>query len=213
MKNLIYIILALAIYIVLSILPVCHIVIAPIGLLCTFLHEFGHAIAAVLTGGHVSTMQVNLDGSGVTTTSGGYFPLIVMGGYIGSAVFGNILLRLSMSKFSTIALIILAIAMLVPCLIWFDNLTTTISLALFSFALFGLSQIPKASSPVLVFLGIASIIYIIQDFNVGPTSDLQQYENTVGLMSAHLWMYIWLLLVLIITGFNIISLIRKSKQI
>jgi len=55
----------------------------PITLLVTFLHEFGHGIGAVITGGWVEEIQINKDGSGWTRSAGGsravtiYFSMLV----------------------------------------------------------------------------------------------------------------------------------------
>ena len=43
----------------------------PVTLLVTFLHEFGHAVGAIITGGEVMHLRVNPNGSGMTTTRGG----------------------------------------------------------------------------------------------------------------------------------------------
>ena len=43
-----------------------------------------------------------------------------------------------------------------------------------------------------MFLGLASIIYIVQDFNVGPSSDLKAYAELFIFIPAVAWMYIWL---------------------
>jgi hypothetical protein len=69
----------------------------PITLLVTFLHEFGHALGALITGGEVMSIQINPDGSGVTMTRGGSRAVILMGGYIGSAILGNLLFYLGTS--------------------------------------------------------------------------------------------------------------------
>ncbi len=58
----------------------------PVTMLVTFLHEFGHAMGAILTGGRVEGLQVNSDGSGYTTTLGGS-PGIVLIGAIWAAQF------------------------------------------------------------------------------------------------------------------------------
>ena len=65
-----------------------HLVLYPVTLLVTFLHEFGHALGALLTGGTVEGMQINPDGSGYTITRGGNQGVVLMGGYLGSAVLG-----------------------------------------------------------------------------------------------------------------------------
>lgn len=70
----------------------------PINLFVTSLHEMGHGLFAILTGGSVSSITVNSDGSGVAYTSGGIQSLILMGGYLGSALLGNILLYIALKK-------------------------------------------------------------------------------------------------------------------
>ncbi|MBP6828065.1 MAG: M50 family metallopeptidase, partial [Saprospiraceae bacterium] len=68
-----------------------NLVLYPVTLLVTFLHELGHALGALLTGGAVEGMQINADGSGYTVTRGGSPGIVLMGGYLGSAVLGNVL--------------------------------------------------------------------------------------------------------------------------
>jgi len=81
----------------------------------------------------------------------------------------------------------------------------------FSVVFFILSK-TNFSSYVMSFLGAASIIYIIQDFNVGPTSDLKSYEQAVGLFSANAWMYIWLMIVISLTLFNMYHILKSSND-
>jgi hypothetical protein len=60
--------------------------------LVTSLHELGHALATIVTGGHVLSLQVNLDGSGLCRNSGGIRLFVICGGYLGSTLFGNLML-------------------------------------------------------------------------------------------------------------------------
>lgn len=211
MRRIFYILIAIAIYLVLSYLPGVNILTKPVGILCTFLHEFGHAFFAIISGGSVHSLAVNVDESGVTTTSGGSPGLITMGGYVGSAVFGNLMIRFSTEKMSGNILKILCILMLITAMFLYSNLITTGMLVVFALALYFLSG--KRISPfILSFLGVASVVYIIQDFNVGPTSDLQAYEQEVGLFPAAVWMYIWLAIVLVMTGWNMINLFKVKKN-
>lgn len=213
MKRLLFIVLAIGIYLLLLSTKGFNIISKPIELLCTFLHEFGHAFFALISGGSVHSLCVNMDGSGVTTTSGGSLGLITMGGYVGSAVFGNIMLRLSKEHTASLSLKALATIMFISSFFWFDNFITTGVLLIFSLSLLAVSHWGKKeiSSFILSFLGVACIVYIVQDFNVGPTSDLQAYEREVGIFPAGVWMYIWLILVIVITSFNVFSLIRIKK--
>jgi hypothetical protein len=63
----------------------------PFRILVTFVHEAGHGLTAVLTGGTFYTFQLYGDGSGVAYTSGGSTFLIPQMGYLGAALFGAIL--------------------------------------------------------------------------------------------------------------------------
>lgn len=54
----------------------------------THVHEFGHALAAVLTGGSVSHILVFADGSGVAHIGGGFGLAVASAGYVGSTLAG-----------------------------------------------------------------------------------------------------------------------------
>jgi len=60
----------------------------PFRLFVTYVHEAGHALAAILTGGKVIQFTVSADGSGLATTAGGSRLIILPAGYIGAALFG-----------------------------------------------------------------------------------------------------------------------------
>ena len=64
---------------------------APVDLYLIAWHECMHALAAWLTGGAVHSMEVRT-GDGVTWTSGGWFPVISMAGYVGTSLWGAALL-------------------------------------------------------------------------------------------------------------------------
>jgi len=63
-------------------------VLYPLRLFVTFIHEAGHGIAALLTGGQIGQLQVFANGSGIATTAGGARWLILPAGYVGAAAFG-----------------------------------------------------------------------------------------------------------------------------
>lgn len=60
---------------------------APVDLYLIAWHESMHAAGAWLTGGSVHSIEVRAR-DGLTTTSGGFFPLISMAGYIGTSLWG-----------------------------------------------------------------------------------------------------------------------------
>jgi hypothetical protein len=88
---------AATISIVLWFIPYAEVLTYPFRIFVTFIHEGGHAIAALLTGNSVASLSVAPNASGETyTTYGGLFSqvLISSGGYIGAMSFGALLLLL-----------------------------------------------------------------------------------------------------------------------
>ncbi len=185
----------------------------PIRMLVTFLHEFGHAFGALITGGRVANLEIRPDGSGVCWTAGGNRAIILMGGYIGSAIFGNLLFYIGSRANNTVAkttTYLLAAVMVFVGLVWFTSLFTTGMLLLFAAALFLIASKTNFDSDILLFFGLASILYIIQDFNVGPTSDLAQYAKIFVVVPAFVWMYLWLGVALLLFFYNIRLIFRSS---
>ena len=89
--------LAAAISIALWFIPFAEILSYPFRIFVTFIHEGGHAIAALLTGNSVQSLSVAMNGSGETyTTQGGWFSqmFVSSAGYIGAMTFGALLLVL-----------------------------------------------------------------------------------------------------------------------
>jgi hypothetical protein len=60
------------------------------------IHEFCHAFAAIITGGNVYQIMLYQQG-GHALTSGGFFPLIAIFGYIGTTLIGAILIYFSIN--------------------------------------------------------------------------------------------------------------------
>ncbi|MEO6039377.1 MAG: M50 family metallopeptidase [Saprospiraceae bacterium] len=190
-----------------------QLVLYPVTLLVTFLHEFGHALGAIITGGEVVSLQVSPDGSGYTTTRGGSSGLILMGGYVGSAVLGNLLFRIGVKykRFTQTTLLLLAGIMALVGVVWFESIISTAILFGFALVLYAIVRKTNWEQDVLMFLGLATVLYILQDFRVGPGGDLQQYERVVGLFPSQVWMYIWLVLVLLITLVNLRALFFRPR--
>jgi hypothetical protein len=77
----------------------------PFRLLLTLVHELGHGLAALLTGGQFISFQIAADGSGLAYTAGGWRFVVIPAGYLGVALFGAILIRLGRNpRWSQIAL-------------------------------------------------------------------------------------------------------------
>ena len=89
--------IAATISVVLWFIPFAEVLTYPFRIFVTFIHEGGHAIAALLTGNSVASLSVAMNASGETyTTQGGVISqfFISSAGYIGSMAFGALLLVL-----------------------------------------------------------------------------------------------------------------------
>jgi len=74
--------------------PDLRVVLYPLNLFVTYIHEAGHSLAALLTGGQVVGFVVSADGSGLARTIGGNSAVILPAGYLGAALFGSLLFYL-----------------------------------------------------------------------------------------------------------------------
>ena len=64
----------------------------PLRLFVTFVHETGHGLTALITGGRFDHFEVLSNGAGVAYTAGGSHFLVLQMGYLGAALFGAVLL-------------------------------------------------------------------------------------------------------------------------
>ena len=71
-----------------SFIPIIHV---PFRWLETYFHEMSHGLMAVFTGGQIVRIELNLDGSGLCTTRGGFRFLVAFAGYLGASLFGALL--------------------------------------------------------------------------------------------------------------------------
>src|ERR1041384_6042485 len=86
---------AATISVLLWFIPYAEFLTYPFRIFVTFIHEGGHALAALLTGNAVESLSVATNASGETYTSqGGVFSqmLVASSGYLGSMAFGAALL-------------------------------------------------------------------------------------------------------------------------
>lgn len=109
------ILLALASWVI----PILALAALPIQYLYTHLHEISHALVAVATGGTGVTIRVFADGSGVTTSFGGWQLLVSPAGYVGGTIFGAAILFWSRSaEGARKALSSIAVVLGIGLLLW-----------------------------------------------------------------------------------------------
>ena len=185
----------------------------PVRIFVTFLHELGHGLAAIAGGGSVDSIQINADGSGWARTMNGNRALTIMGGYLGSALFGNLIFFIGAraKKLSRNLMYLIAFAMMFTGVVWFNSFQSSGMLILFALSLIFFALKTNWSREIIMFLGLASIAFIIQDFDVGPSSDLAAYANEIPVFSANIWKYIWLFIAILFCVLNIRLLIKTEN--
>lgn len=77
---------------ILWLIPYGDIVLYPVRLFVTLIHEACHALVAILTGGSVHLIALSPNGNGLTETVGGLMVLVYAAGYTGTAVAGALAL-------------------------------------------------------------------------------------------------------------------------
>jgi len=88
---------AAALTVLLWFVPFAELLTYPFRIFVTFIHEGGHALAAILTGNSVHSLSVAMNGSGeVYSTTGGVLSqmFVSSAGYLGAMAFGALLLIL-----------------------------------------------------------------------------------------------------------------------
>lgn len=213
MKNKIWILGGLiVIYILLKYyIPYGGYIIYPINLLVTFLHEFWHSFFAIITWWRVEGVEINSDWSWFAMIWWWIWPILSMWWYIWSAIFWNILLYiwLKKDKHAEWVIYLLAGLMIFTAIIWFNSILSSIILLLIAGLFIFLAKKTDFDSYILSFLWVASIIYIIEDFNGWPSSDLTKFADYFVIVPQVVWMYVWLIIVIIITGVNLRFIFRK----
>lgn len=185
----------------------------PIMLLVTFFHELGHALFNILSGGTVHAMVIHMDGSGETLTSGGSEGITIMGGFIGSALFGNLLFYTGLKSNQTTKVFayLLITLFTLASIFWIRSSFSIFWLIVYVIIIWLLTFNLKLLSYSFMFIGILSTVYVLRDYNVGPSSDLKAYEETIGFFSATIWMYIWLVIAIGLCILNGYFIYKTSK--
>jgi len=211
--------IATAISIVLWFVPFAEVLTYPFRIFVTFIHEGGHAIAALVTGNSVASLSVAMNASGETYTSqGGLLSQIFVSsaGYLGSMAFGAVLLVLIRRSVAARVVLIgsaaivfaltLIFGLLKPVITW-TSLSgipfTLIAGALLSIGLVALAKFasPRVASFFVSFLAVQCILNALLDlktvfflsspFAPSVHTDAMNMYNATGI-PAIFWTIFWI---------------------
>jgi Peptidase M50B-like len=217
--------IATAITLALWFIPYAEILTYPFRIFVTFIHEGGHAIAALLTGNSVASLSVATNASGETyTTQGGLISQIFVSsaGYLGAMAYGALLLVL-IRRAVAARIVLLASAAFILLLTTIFGLWKPLSYGMWErFSLFtllagiaislGLVSIARYASARVAsffvsFLAVQCILNALADLKTvfflstpfGPSvpTDAVNMANATG-VPALFWAIIWIGLALLI---------------
>lgn len=182
-------------------IPVARTLINPLKLFTIGWHEFCHIVAAILTGGTISSVTIDPNLGGATIVEGGRPPIILAAGYVGSSVFGGVFILAGFdSLVAKILSFVLGLGLVTPLVLVRDKLTILLTLfyegLLVGFWFIGHAQ---ALRWYCLFVGVMNMFYVIWDltddkfFRKANDSDCTQFNLMFPRISAHVWACFWIM--------------------
>ncbi|HKR00853.1 MAG TPA: M50 family metallopeptidase [Pyrinomonadaceae bacterium] len=222
--------IAAAITIALWYIPFLSLLSYPFNIFVTFIHEGGHALAALLTGNSVMRLSVALDTSGETyTTQGSLFSQILVSsaGYLGAMAYGALLLFLIRRAVAARYVLIGTAAIILALTLGYGLGSLFTIVAGFAIAA-GLIAVAHFASPrvatfFMSFLAVQAVLNALLDlktlffysFVPGAHSDAANMANATGI-PAMFWSVAWIGLAVVLLYLAMrayaISRERNAKQ-
>jgi len=230
--NLLLLLFATVATVILNFLPYNHIILYPLRLFVTFIHESGHAFASVITGGSVDSLTVSPNGEGLTITRGPGWAawLTLSGGYLGTTIFGAALLHFgSFRRWKSAGRVTLYAAsayLLFITLVWVRNpilnpftFFTGLILAGILWTL-GRFSSAKVADFLASFLAVQCCINALTDLRIlftltttapGRDNDAVFMQQHYGL-PATFWAVLWAAIALLIVGASLFRVFRAAVR-
>jgi len=178
-------------------------VVYPFRLFGTFVHELSHGLAAIATGGNFQRFSVQPDLSGLAWSAGGIRAIVASAGYIGSAIFGGVLIALHARWLSARVLLLgMGIVFGSLCLLFVRNLFGIASALVLTAAMLyaGLKLAEDWRDALLKVLALQLILdgynSLFTVLRLSGGGDLQTDAHAMAQLTwlpAWLWAVIWIL--------------------
>ena len=179
----------------------------PLKIFVVFMHEVSHGLAAYLTGGSIVEIEINPQQGGHALTKGGNRFLILTAGYLGSLIWGGIILLMAARTHFDKAISVLIGIGMIGITIGFGSDTFTYLFGVgFGIALIasGLFLPEVANDWILRVIGITSCLYAILDIKSDILdrshlrSDARMLAELTGLPTIF-WGILWIVLAIGLT--------------
>lgn len=195
---------ATALTILISYVPLAWVLVYPLRLFVTFIHEGGHALAALLTFGSVERLVIYADASGETYTRGGLSLLIASAGYLASTAYGASLLVLlhDGSRAKAVLAITAALILALTGLFATDTFSLFIGIVLTVILIWiAIAANARWAHFFLSFLAVQCCLNAFYDlktlFLISATTDLHSDAinmQQITLIPATIWALFWVVL-------------------
>lgn len=182
-------------------------VVAPIKYLTVFFHELSHGLAAVATGGEIVKIEMSSNFGGLCYTKGGNRFFVLSAGYLGSLLWGGIILvAAARTRFDREITAGLGILLLLVTLIWVRNLAGIVICTLSGIGFLAMARYTTEAfcDQLLRFIGLTSCFYVIIDIKGDlidrsiPASDAYKIADMLGVPD---WFVgtVWLVIAVVVT--------------
>lgn len=179
----------------------------PLKIFVVFMHEVSHGLAAIATGGRILEIQINPQQGGHALTQGGSRFWTLTAGYLGSLLWGGIILLLAARTRLDKAISILIGLGMVAISIGLGESTFTYLFGIgFGVALIAIGfYLPEAVNDwVLRIIGVTSCLYAILDIKSDVLdrsnlrSDARMLSEVTGI-ATEIWGVLWILIAIALT--------------
>jgi peptidase M50B-like protein len=206
-----FLLVATALTIVISYMPFGQFVVYPLRLFVTFIHEGGHALAALLTLGSVERLVIHANASGETYTYGGLTLLISSAGYLTSTAYGAGLLTLLHDGGRAKAVLTVTAAIILTLTGFFaaDQFTLFIGIALTGLLIWvAIGWSARWAHLFLSFLAVQCCLNALYDLNTlfWISANTKLHSDAVNMQEATMipavvWASAWTILSILALGF------------
>ena len=206
-------------------IPFAGVITYPIRLFVTFIHEIGHALAALATLGGVNRVALDWNGSGVTFTQGGLGLLISSAGYLTTTLYGSgLLLFLRRERNARVAAIGTGALLLLMTALFGGNIVAWLAGLVFGAGclLLGLKGKPKLVHFCMSFLAVQCLLNAFYDLRTVlylsafdpafPTDARNMSQATGGFLPPVVWAAGWVLLSTVVVAGTLLVYYRSLRE-
>ena len=183
------------------------VVIYPLKIFVVFMHEVSHGLAAVATGGSIVEIEINQHQGGHALTRGGSRFWTLSAGYLGSLLWGGVILLLAArTRFGKVVSVLIGAGMVAITIGFGSDMFTYLFGIGFGIVLIllGLTLPEIVNDWILRIIGVTSCLYAILDIKSDVLdrshlrSDARMLAEEVGLRT-EFWGILWIVIAIGLT--------------